>query len=103
MEFVGLFVIIWLLFILGGIGGGIVYNCEEFVEIVECGFDVFFVIEVLIEEFVFGWKEYEMEVVWDKVDNCIIICLIENVDFMGVYMGDLIIVVFVLMFMDKEF
>lgn len=102
-DILGFFCIIWFFFIMGGLGGGIVYNCEEFVEICECGLDLLFMNELLIDELLIGWKEYEMEVVWDKNDNCIIICVIENFDFMGVYIGDLVIVVLAQMFMDKEY
>src|ERR1041385_2793750 len=72
-------------FTLGGTGGGIAYNKSEFIEIVERGIDASPTNEVLIEESVLGWKEFEMEVVRDKKDNCIIICSIENVDPMGVH------------------
>ena len=82
-EYVGLPAIIRPSFTLAGTGGGIAYNVEEFREIVERGLDLSPTTEVLIEESVLGWKEYEMEVVRDKADNCIIICSIENVDPMG--------------------
>ena len=85
---IGLPAIIRPSFTLGGTGGGIAYNREEFVEIVERGLDASPTTEVLIEESVLGWKEYEMEVVRDKADNCIIICSIENIDPMGVHTGD---------------
>ena len=85
---VGLPCIIRPSFTLGGTGGGIAYNREEFFDIVEKGLDASPTAEVLIEESVLGWKEYEMEVVRDKDDNCIIICSIENVDPMGVHTGD---------------
>ena len=75
-------------FTLAGTGGGIAYNVEEFREIVERGLDLSPTTEVLIEESVLGWKEYEMEVVRDKADNCIIVCSIENIDPMGVHTGD---------------
>src|SRR6187200_606796 len=75
-------------FTLGGAGGGIAYNKEEFVSIVERGLDASPTHEILIEESVIGWKEFEMEVVRDKADNCIIVCSIENVDPMGVHTGD---------------
>ncbi|MCC6592398.1 MAG: carbamoyl phosphate synthase large subunit, partial [Xanthomonadales bacterium] len=74
-------------FTLGGSGGGIAYNREEFIEIVARGLDLSPVGEVLIEESVLGWKEYEMEVVRDRADNCIIVCSIENFDPMGVHTG----------------
>ena len=73
---------------MGGTGGGIAYNKAEFIEIIERGIDASPTNEVLVEESVLGWKEYEMEVVRDKADNCIIICSIENIDPMGVHTGD---------------
>ncbi|HKH67354.1 MAG TPA: carbamoyl-phosphate synthase large subunit, partial [Reyranella sp.] len=90
-------------FTLGGTGGGIAYNREEFLDIVERGLDASPTNEVLIEESVLGWKEYEMEVVRDKADNCIIICSIENVDPMGVHTGDSITVAPALTLTDKEY
>ncbi|MDP1705648.1 MAG: carbamoyl phosphate synthase large subunit, partial [Sulfurimicrobium sp.] len=75
-------------FTMGGSGGGIAYNKEEFVAICERGLEASPTRELLIEESVIGWKEYEMEVVRDKKDNCIIICSIENFDAMGVHTGD---------------
>ena len=90
-------------FTLGGTGGGIAYNREEFLEIVERGLDASPTCEVLIEESVLGWKEYEMEVVRDKDDNCIIICSIENIDPMGVHTGDSITVAPALTLTDKEY
>ncbi len=80
MLAIGLPCIIRPSFTLGGTGGGIAYNREEFLDIVEKGLDASPTSEVLIEESVLGWKEYEMEVVRDKADNCIIICSIENID-----------------------
>ncbi|MDB5560010.1 MAG: carbamoyl-phosphate synthase large subunit [Enterovirga sp.] len=100
---VGLPAIIRPSFTLGGTGGGIAYNREEFLEIVERGLDASPTNEVLIEESVLGWKEYEMEVVRDKADNCIIICSIENVDPMGVHTGDSITVAPALTLTDKEY
>lgn len=94
-DMVGFLCIICFFFIMGGSGGGIVYNCEEFEEICICGLDFLLINELLIDELLIGWKEYEMEVVCDKNDNCIIVCVIENFDLMGIYMGDLIIVVLV--------
>ena len=88
LDDIGLPAIIRPSFTLGGTGGGIAYNKEEFIEIVERGIDASPTSEVLIEELVLGWKEYEMEVVRDKNDNCIIVCSIENVDPMGVHTGD---------------
>ncbi|MEL0150696.1 MAG: carbamoyl phosphate synthase large subunit, partial [Rhodobiaceae bacterium] len=88
LEFVGLPTIIRPSFTMGGTGGGIAYNREEFITIIEGGLDASPVTEVLVEESVLGWKEYEMEVVRDRADNCIIVCSIENVDPMGVHTGD---------------
>src|SRR3712207_6817265 len=88
LDHVGLPAIIRPSFTLGGTGGGIAYNREEFVEIVTGGLDASPTTEVLIEESVLGWKEYEMEVVRDKADNAIIVCSIENVDPMGIHTGD---------------
>jgi carbamoyl-phosphate synthase large subunit len=90
-------------FTMGGTGGGIAYNREEFETIVGSGLDASPTTEVLIEESIVGWKEYEMEVVRDKADNCIIICSIENVDPMGVHTGDSITVAPALTLTDKEF
>jgi carbamoyl-phosphate synthase large subunit len=100
---IGLPAIIRPSFTLGGTGGGIAYNREEFLEIVERGLDASPTCEVLVEESVLGWKEYEMEVVRDKDDNCIIICSIENVDPMGVHTGDSITVAPALTLTDKEY
>ena len=100
---VGLPAIIRPSFTMGGTGGGIAYNREEFLEIVERGIDASPTNEVLIEESVLGWKEYEMEVVRDKADNCIIVCSIENVDPMGVHTGDSITVAPALTLTDKEY
>ncbi|WP_298303241.1 carbamoyl-phosphate synthase large subunit [uncultured Erythrobacter sp.] len=90
-------------FTLGGTGGGIAYNTQEFDRIVREGLDASPTTEVLIEESLLGWKEYEMEVVRDKADNCIIICSIENVDPMGVHTGDSITVAPALTLTDKEY
>ncbi len=90
-------------FTLGGSGGGIAYNREEFEEIVERGLDASPTSEVLLEESVLGWKEYEMEVVRDRNDNCIIICSIENLDPMGVHTGDSITVAPAQTLTDKEY
>ncbi|MDP8912030.1 MAG: carbamoyl-phosphate synthase large subunit, partial [Pseudomonadota bacterium] len=100
---IGLPAIIRPSFTLGGTGGGIAYNREEFVEIVTSGLDASPTTEVLIEESVLGWKEYEMEVVRDRNDNCIIVCSIENVDPMGVHTGDSITVAPALTLTDKEY
>ncbi|MCP3848914.1 MAG: carbamoyl-phosphate synthase large subunit [Gammaproteobacteria bacterium] len=90
-------------FTMGGSGGGIAYNKEEFVEICERGLDMSPTNELLIEESIIGWKEYEMEVVRDKKDNCIIICSIENFDAMGVHTGDSITVAPAQTLTDKEY
>jgi carbamoyl-phosphate synthase large subunit len=90
-------------FTLGGSGGGIAYNREEFEEIVKRGLDLSPVTEVLVEESVLGWKEYEMEVVRDTADNCIIVCSIENFDPMGVHTGDSITVAPAQTLTDKEY
>ncbi len=90
-------------FTMGGSGGGIAYNKDEFVEIVSRGLDMSPTTEVLLEESVLGWKEYEMEVVRDKADNCIIICSIENLDPMGVHTGDSITVAPAQTLTDKEY
>ncbi|MEN3792044.1 carbamoyl-phosphate synthase large subunit [Fulvimarina sp. MAC3] len=103
LDEVGLPAIIRPSFTLGGTGGGIAYNRQEFFEIVENGLDASPTTEVLIEESVLGWKEYEMEVVRDRADNCIIICSIENVDPMGVHTGDSITVAPALTLTDKEY
>ncbi len=103
LEHVGLPAIIRPSFTLGGQGGGIAYNREECGEIAERGIDASPVGSVLIEESVLGWKEFEMEVVRDKADNCIIVCSIENIDPMGVHTGDSITVAPALTLTDKEY
>ena len=103
LDHVGLPAIIRPSFTLGGEGGGIAYNTREFEEIVRGGLRLSPVSEVLIEESVLGWKEFEMEVVRDKADNCIIICSIENVEPMGVHTGDSITVAPALTLTDKEY
>ncbi|MEO7432419.1 MAG: carbamoyl-phosphate synthase large subunit [Dokdonella sp.] len=90
-------------FTLGGSGGGIAYNREEFEDIVKRGLDLSPVHEVLVEESVLGWKEFEMEVVRDTADNCIIVCSIENFDPMGVHTGDSITVAPAQTLTDKEY
>ena len=90
-------------FTLGGTGGGIAYNMDEFLEIVSRGLELSPTSEVLIEESLLGWKEYEMEVVRDKADNCIIVCSIENLDPMGVHTGDSITVAPAQTLTDKEY
>ncbi|QXX75082.1 carbamoyl-phosphate synthase large subunit [Methylovirgula sp. HY1] len=103
LDDIGLPAIIRPSFTMGGTGGGIAYNKEEFIEIIERGIDASPTNEVLVEESVLGWKEYEMEVVRDKADNCIIICSIENIDPMGVHTGDSITVAPALTLTDKEY
>ncbi|CDG38516.1 MULTISPECIES: carbamoyl-phosphate synthase large subunit [Asaia] len=103
LESVGLPAIIRPSFTMGGAGGGIAYNREEFDQIVAGGLDASPTTEVLIEESVLGWKEFEMEVVRDKADNCIIVCSIENIDPMGVHTGDSITVAPALTLTDKEY
>src|SRR5579872_52231 len=103
LEDIGLPAIIRPSFTLGGTGGGIAYNKAEFIDIVEGGIDASPTSEVLIEESVLGWKEFEMEVVRDKNDNCIIVCSIENVDPMGVHTGDSITIAPALTLTDKEY
>jgi carbamoyl-phosphate synthase large subunit len=103
LEDIGLPAIIRPSFTMGGTGGGIAYNKDEFINIVERGIDASPTSEVLIEESVLGWKEYEMEVVRDKKDNCIIICSIENLDPMGIHTGDSITIAPALTLTDKEY
>jgi carbamoyl-phosphate synthase large subunit len=103
LEFTGLPAIIRPSFTLAGTGGGIAYNTLEFEEMVAAGLRASPVNEVLIEESVLGWKEYEMEVVRDHADNCIIICSIENVDPMGIHTGDSVTVAPALTLTDKEY
>src|SRR5438477_8961984 len=103
LDHIGLPAIIRPSFTMGGTGGGIAYTKAEFIEIVERGIDASPTNEVLIEESVLGWKEFEMEVVRDKKDNCIIICSIENLDPMGVHTGDSITIAPALTLTDKEY
>ncbi len=100
---IGFPVIIRPSFTMGGSGGGIAYNREEFVNICEHGLDLSPTSEVLLEESILGWKEFEMEVVRDRNDNCIIICSIENLDPMGVHTGDSITVAPAQTLTDKEY
>jgi carbamoyl-phosphate synthase large subunit len=100
---VGLPAVIRPSFTLGGTGGGIAYNREEFEQIVTGGLEASPTAEVLIEESVLGWKEFEMEVVRDRADNCIIVCSIENVDPMGIHTGDSVTVAPALTLTDKEY
>ncbi len=103
LEMVGLPAIIRPSFTLGGAGGGVAYNREEFVSIVQSGLEASPTTEVLIDESILGWKEFEMEVVRDHADNCIIICSIENIDPMGIHTGDSITVAPALTLTDKEY
>jgi carbamoyl-phosphate synthase large subunit len=100
---IGLPAIIRPSFTLGGTGGGIAYNAQEFEEIVRGGLRASPAQEVLVEESVLGWKEYEMEVVRDRADNCIIVCSIENIDPMGIHTGDSVCVAPALTLTDKEY
>jgi carbamoyl-phosphate synthase large subunit len=103
LALIGLPAVIRPSFTLGGTGGGIAYNREEFEQIVASGLDASPTTEVLVEESVLGWKEYEMEVVRDSADNCIIVCAIENVDPMGIHTGDSVTVAPALTLTDKEY
>ena len=103
LDQIGLPTVIRPSFTMGGTGGGIAYNREEFFAIVEGGMEASPTREVLIEESVLGWKEFEMEVVRDKADNAIIICSIENIDAMGVHTGDSITIAPALTLTDKEY
>jgi carbamoyl-phosphate synthase large subunit len=103
LALVGLPAVIRPSFTLGGTGGGIAYNREEFEQIVAGGLEASPTHEVLVEESVLGWKEFEMEVVRDRADNCIIVCAIENVDPMGIHTGDSVTVAPALTLTDKEY
>jgi carbamoyl-phosphate synthase large subunit len=103
LEYVQLPSIIRPSLTLGGLGGGVAYNVEEFKEIIERGLAASPITEVLVEESIIGWKEFEMEVVRDRADNCIIICSIENIDPMGVHTGDSITVAPALTLTDREY
>ena len=103
LDDIGLPAIIRPAFTLGGTGGGVAYNREEFERIVRAGIDASPTGQVLIDESLLGWKEFEMEVVRDKADNCIIICAIENVDPMGVHTGDSITVAPAMTLTDREY
>jgi carbamoyl-phosphate synthase large subunit len=103
LEKVGLPAIIRPSYTLGGWGGGVAYNREEFDQVVTAGLDASPIREILVEESVLGWKEYEMEVVRDRADNCIVVCSIENLDPMGVHTGDSITVAPALTLTDKEY
>src|SRR5205814_8561009 len=103
IEPIGFPIIIRPSFTLGGVGGGIAYNIEEFREIAQRGLSLSPVHEVLLEESVIGWKEFELEVMRDRADNFVVICSIENVDPMGVHTGDSITVAPALTLTDKEY
>ena len=103
IDEIGLPAIIRPAFTLGGTGGGVAYNREEYEQIVRSGIDASPVGQVLIDESLLGWKEFEMEVVRDRADNCIIVCSIENIDPMGVHTGDSMTVAPALTLTDKEF
>ncbi len=103
LKIVGLPCVIRPSFTLGGTGGGIAYNTEEFEQIITAGLDASMTNEVLVEESVLGWKEFEMEVVRDRNDNCIIICSIENLDAMGVHTGDSVTIAPALTLTDREY
>jgi carbamoyl-phosphate synthase large subunit len=103
LDQVGLPCVIRPSFTLGGTGGGIAYNREEFEQIVSAGLAASMTTEVLVEESVLGWKEFEMEVVRDRADNCIIVCSIENLDPMGVHTGDSVTIAPALTLTDKEY
>jgi len=103
LALVGLPAVIRPSFTLGGTGGGIAYNREEFEQIVSGGLEASPTSEVLVEESVLGWKEFEMEVVRDRADNCIIVCSIENIDPMGIHTGDSVTVAPALTLTDKEY
>ncbi len=103
LEVVGLPVIIRPAFTLGGTGGGVAYNKEEFEDIVRRGLDASMINQVLIDQSVIGWKEYELEVMRDRADNVVIVCSIENVDAMGVHTGDSITVAPIQTLTDREY
>ena len=103
LDSLGLPMIVRPSFTLGGTGGGVAYNREEFERIVTAGLDASPIDKVLIEESIIGWKEYEMEVIRDRADNCIIVCSIENIDPMGIHTGDSITVAPALTLTDKEY
>ena len=103
LEEIGLPAIVRPAFTLGGSGGGIAYNRSEFEEIVARGLDASMIGQVLIDESILGWKEYELELIRDKNDNCIVVCGIENVDPMGVHTGDSITIAPIMTLTDKEY
>jgi len=103
LDEIGLPAVIRPAFTLGGTGGGIAYNRSEFEEIVRRGIEASMIDQVLIDESLLGWKEYELEVVRDKNDNCVVVCGIENIDAMGVHTGDSITVAPIMTLTDKEY
>jgi carbamoyl-phosphate synthase large subunit len=103
IDYVGLPAIIRPAFTLGGTGGGVAYNREDYERICKTGLDASPVSQILVDESLLGWKEFEMEVVRDRADNCIIVCSIENIDPMGVHTGDSITVAPALTLTDKEY
>ena len=103
LEEIGLPAIIRPAFTMGGTGGGVAYNRDDYERIVRSGLDASPMAQVLIDESLLGWKEYEMEVVRDKKDNCIIVCSIENFDAMGIHTGDSITVAPAQTLTDKEY
>ena len=103
LELTGLPAVIRPSFTLGGTGGGIAYNLEEFEELVGRGLDLSPVHEILIEESVLGWKEYELEVMRDRADNFVVICSIENFDPMGIHTGDSVTVAPAQTLTDREY
>ena len=103
LDVIGLPAVIRPAFTLGGIGGGVAYNRQEFKEFVQAGIDASMIGQVLVDESVLGWKEFELEVVRDCNDNCVIVCGIENVDPMGVHTGDSITVAPIMTLPDKEY
>ncbi|MBL9140472.1 MAG: carbamoyl-phosphate synthase large subunit, partial [Phycisphaerae bacterium] len=103
LKVIGLPAIIRPAFTLGGTGGGIAYNLEEFEETIRRGLSASMIGQVLIDKSVLGWKEYELEVVRDRKDNCIIVCGIENIDPMGVHTGDSVTVAPIMTLSDKEY
>ncbi|MFB3138629.1 MAG: carbamoyl phosphate synthase large subunit, partial [Phycisphaerales bacterium] len=103
LDELGLPVVVRPAFTLGGTGGGIAYNRDEFDQIVRGGLDASMIGQVLIDESVLGWKEFELEVIRDRNDNCVIVCGIENMDPMGVHTGDSITVAPIMTLSDKEY
>lgn len=100
VQQIGYLFVICFFYMFGGFGGGFVYSVDQFDVVLCWGLSMFFIYEVLVEKVVLGWKEYELELFRDVNDNVVIICIVENFDFMGVYMGDSIMVVLVMIFFD---